>query len=273
MKRLLITVIVAFTLSCNANSADFKRGFYIVGDIGLVKNSSKLEEDTYDWIKTQKPEGLKIKSNHGFIGDIGLGYRFTDNIRFDIKASADKSDYNYKPDTLQETSPISDITTHKAEKRNDYSKDIKIEAKDLDLSINGYYDFPDLFRGVKPFVLGGVGITNKKVKTDVRYVTSVTKIEYLKEKDKEGKEKDKIEETVEYRNQSSDTHIYKSKINPFYTLGLGVSFTHEDTPNATIDFTYKFKKNLKDNFKEESIYNEKIKTHSHYFLMGIRYHF
>lgn len=270
MKKFLIAVVIS-NISYNANSEDLKTGFYVVGDLGLVKNTSKLEDDTYDWVKQIKPNGLKIKSNHGFIGSVGLGYAFNNNTRFDFKISADKADYSYKPDTLTEVTNMSD-SLNKVERRNNYSKEIVIEAKDLDFSINGYYDFV-LAKGIKTFVLGGVGITNKKVKTNLKMITSATKVEYIKEKDKDGKEKEITRETRESYDESNDKHIYKSKLNPFYTVGAGVSFTHEDTPNATIDLTYKFKKNLKDNFTEESIYKEKIKTHSHYFTMGIRYHF
>lgn len=293
MKKFLITITALLTLSYNSNSADFKSGFYIVGDIGLSKNSSKLENDTYDSIKKQKPEGLKIKSNHGFMCDIALGYRFADNIRFDIKASADKSDYSYKSDTFQETSLMSDTTRDKEKKRNDYSKDIKIEAKDLDLSTNGYYDFPNLFRGVRHFIVVGVGVTNKKIKTVMKNTNYTTENFvannifchnlYLEDRNKVCnyldnfkyvEDTDKIIETEKFSDQSKETHIYISKLNPFYTVGLGVSFTHEDTPNSTIDFTYKFKRNLRYNYKSEEIkLSEKIKSHSHYFLMGVRYHF
>jgi opacity protein-like surface antigen len=272
MKKYIIGLIVGLCINYNANSEDLKNRFYIVGDLGFGKNSSKLEESIYNSMKTSMPEGLKIESNRGFIGSIGLGYKFTNDIRFDFKIGADKSSYNYKPDSLKEISPVP-VTTHKAERVTEFSKEIKIEARDLDLSINGYYDFPNLFKGIRPFVLGGIGVANKKVKTKCQGVNSITKVEHLKEKDKDGKEKDKIVETVEYLNEYSDSHVYKSKFNPFYTLGLGVSFTHNDTPDATIDLAYKFKKSFKDSFKEEGGNEVKIKSHAHYFMMGIRYHF
>lgn len=295
MKKCFIAILIVFSIVNNTNSEELKNKFYVVGDLGLINNSTKLEDDTYNSMKKIKPTGLEVKSNHGLVGSIGLGYKFTDNIRFDFKVGSDKADYHYKPNSSQELDPISDITTHKAEKRSEYTKDIKIEARDLDFSINGYYDFSDLFRGIKPFILVGVGVTNKKVKTEVQRITSVTKVEhfvtnnsfchnpYLEDKNKVsnyfdnikyGEDKDEIVETEESSAfQPNETHVYKSKLNPFYTLGLGASFTHEDTPNTTIDLTYKFKKNLRDNFKEGGVYNKKIKSHSHYFVMGIRYHF
>jgi len=272
MKKYILGLLIGLSINYNASSEDLGSGFYIVGDIGFGKNSSKLEEGTYDSMRTSMPEGLKIESNRGFIGDIGLGYKFANNTRFDFKIGADKSSYNYKPESLKEVSPIPS-NTHKVEKVTEFSKEIKIEARDLDLSINGYYDFPNLYKGIRPFVLGGIGLVNKKVKTKEQGVHSITKIEYLKEKDKDGKEQDVTKNTVEYYKERSDSHVYKSKITPFYTLGLGVSFTHEDTPNTAIDLTYKFKKNLRDNFKDDEGNNYKIKSQSHYLMMGIRYHF
>jgi len=131
MKKYFIGTLAILSIINNANSQNYSQNkFYITGDLGLINNSTKLEDDTYNSMKKIKPTGLEVKSNHGFVGSIGLGYKFTDNIRFDFKVGSDKADYHYKPNSSRELDPISDITTHKAEKRSEYTKDIKIEARD-----------------------------------------------------------------------------------------------------------------------------------------------
>jgi hypothetical protein len=61
MKKYIIGLIIGLSINYNANSEDLKDGFYIVGDLGFGKNSSKLEESIYNSMKTRMPEGLKIE--------------------------------------------------------------------------------------------------------------------------------------------------------------------------------------------------------------------
>ena len=271
MKKVFIASVIILVSSVNykAYSNNANNRFYIVADLGLVINSSKLPESTKDKMRDIRPRGLKIKSNHGFIGDIGLGYRCNNDIRFDFKVGLDKSDYEYKPDIEKDLYSVSLTPTRNDIKEEDvqsYGKVIKIKSRSLDFSLNGYYDFETLYKGIKPFISAGIGVSNQKLTTNTNQNILKERVKYKKETE--------TKDTSQYSyTNTTGTSKYKNKLNPFYSIGIGVAFTHKDTPNTSIDLSYKFKKNLKNSYKDNDQNNYKIKSHSHYFTLGIRYNF
>jgi len=259
--RYIYAAILSSLSLIHVSAKESDSNFYIVGEAGVgVINKVSIDERQYKRIKNIEPEGYKmkfLKAHVGDIGDIGIGYKIN-NFRFDVKVRHCFTDNHYYSHNTNENGGIKDITSSTGIKKsiNYYSKDIKMQMQDLDISINTYYDFPIEFKNIRPFILGGYGISNKKIKFIENSIFSASNPSNISD--------------IYIKSDEEKIQSYKSKSNPFYTLGLGLSY---DLNPVVFDLTYKFKKNLRDNFKDDEGNNYKIKSQSHYLMMGIRYHF
>ena len=251
----MITVLSLIHVSAKESNDNF----YIAGEASLgVINRVSIAKVLYEYIKNTMPEGYEMKFLKGLAGNIGVGYRIN-NFRADAKVGYCFTHHKYYSNYTFYKAAIEDRGSPYGIKEsiNYYSKDIKIKMRDLDISINTYYDFPVKFKNIRPFVLGGYGISNKKIEfvKDAIFVA-----------------KNPIDMNEIYR-KSREREIlsYKNKKSPFYILGLGISC---DIDPLNLDFIYKYKKNLKDaNYKNKGGYNFKMKSRTHYFTLGVRYNF
>ncbi|AGJ01503.1 outer membrane beta-barrel protein [Rickettsia prowazekii] len=140
-----------------------------------------------------KPKGkdFKLKTNTGFIGNVGVGYYIMDNLRTDLTIGAVTSAHLKKS------------TTGKSSAGSSSTKSIKHKPTIVSALLNGYVDFIDLSM-FKVFAGAGVGLAMVKEK-----VTGKEAIAIVSDKNTTSKD---------------HNHNTKNKTNFVYQLSLGTSF-------------------------------------------------
>ncbi|AAU04270.1 outer membrane protein [Rickettsia typhi] len=192
-KLLLIAAASTALLTSSISFADC--------DIDSSTNSSMSSSIENQWylklnaggvmFNKMKPKGkdFKLKTNTGFVGNVGVGYYIMDNLRTDLTIGAVTSAHLRKSTTGKNSTDSSSTLKHK--------------PTIVSALLNGYIDFVDLSM-FKVFAGAGVGLAMVKEK-----VTGKEAIAIVSDKN-----------TI-----SNDHHLTtKNKTNFAYQLSLGTSF-------------------------------------------------
>lgn len=214
-KIIILLVAASIALPAIASAAENNTGrFYGRADVGYGMTKHKLEAtDT----ATNKTESFKV-SGKGMLGSIGIGYYAAKEVRTELQL--------YMDDGLQGK-----------------KSGVKIKEKTIAGFVNAFYDFHNS-SGFTPYIMGGIGYSSNKYKTNLIWSNSAKEVSFKKKK----------------------AFVYQ--------IGVGGSYAVSKNMHFDLGYRLMFKNNAKHK-AEVHDKNNTISAHikrelSHTFLAGVR---